>query len=86
MICAARQATIAVGVPGFSITGTPARTAPASFSIIPQTGKLKALTCTATPGRVTHTCWPEKRAVRPSCTCSPSTRYGVSGRPFAKLA
>jgi UTP--glucose-1-phosphate uridylyltransferase len=38
-----------VSVAGLTIAGTPARSAGASFSIIPQTGKLNALMKTATP-------------------------------------
>ena len=41
----------AVWLAGFTIVGRPARNAGASFSSIPQTGKLNALICTATPGR-----------------------------------
>ena len=41
----------AVWLAGFTIVGSPARKAGASFSSMPQTGKLKALICTATPGR-----------------------------------
>jgi hypothetical protein len=40
----------AVWPAGLTIVGSPARNAGASFSSIPQTGKLKALICTATPG------------------------------------
>ena len=47
----ASSVTYAVWLPGLTITGTPASTAGASFSSIPQTGKLKALMNTATPGR-----------------------------------
>ena len=41
----------AVWLAGLTMLGRPARNAGASFSSIPQTGKLKALTWTATPGR-----------------------------------
>ena len=41
----------AVWLAGFTIVGIPARNAGASFSSIPQTGKLNALIWTATPGR-----------------------------------
>ena len=41
----------AVWLAGLTMLGSPARNAGASFSSIPQTGKLNALTCTATPGR-----------------------------------
>ncbi len=47
----ASSVTYAVWLAGLTITGTPASTAGASFSSIPQTGKLKALMKTATPGR-----------------------------------
>ena len=78
-ICAIRCASIALGVPAFSITGTPASSAHAIFSPMPQAGKLKALMCTATPGRGTRMCWPKKRGERVSCRPSPSTRCGVGG-------
>ena len=38
------------GVAGFMSVGMPAMKAGANFSSAPQTGKLKALICTATPG------------------------------------
>ena len=41
----------AVWLAGLTSDGRPATKAGASFSSIPQTGKLKALICTATPGR-----------------------------------
>ena len=41
----------AVWLAGLTMLGSPARKAGASFSSIPHTGKLKALICTATPGR-----------------------------------
>jgi hypothetical protein len=47
----ASSVTYAVWVAGLTIAGTPASTAGASFSSIPQTGKLKASMNTATPGR-----------------------------------
>jgi hypothetical protein len=75
---AMRQATSAVGVPGFSSTGIPASSAQAIFSHWFQAGKLKALTCTAMPGLGTHTCCPEKRGVRPSCVSGPSAKYGLA--------
>ena len=43
-------ATYPVGVAGLTMVGTPAMKAGANFSSMPQTGKLKALICTATPG------------------------------------
>ncbi len=57
-IWAIRQATRAVAVAGLVSTGTPARMLTATFSKVPQAGKLKALMCTATPGRGRRTCWP----------------------------
>ena len=39
-----------MGVAGFTRVGMPARKAGANFSSEPQTGKLNALICTATPG------------------------------------
>ena len=69
----ASSVTYAVWLAGLTIAGTPASTAGASFSSIPQTGKLKALTNTATPRREVWTCWPTKVPPRPSgCGC-PST-------------
>ncbi len=53
-----RWATSAELVAGFVSTGMPASQATAAFSASPQAGKLKALTCTATPVRGTSTCWP----------------------------
>ena len=47
----ASSVTYAVWLAGLTITGTPASTAGASFSSIPQTGKLKASMHTATPRR-----------------------------------
>ncbi|VTP68955.1 Uncharacterised protein [Leclercia adecarboxylata] len=41
--------TCAVAVAGLMIAGIPASQVGASFSSIPQQGKLKALMCTATP-------------------------------------
>ena len=58
-ICIARKATSAVAVAGLDRTGMPARMLQATFSKVPQAGKLNALMCTATPGRGSHTCWPE---------------------------
>ena len=46
----------AVWLAGLTMLGTPAMNAGASFSSIPQTGKLNALICTATPGRDVQTC------------------------------
>ena len=44
----------AVAVAGLFTTGTPASSAVAAFSAKPHAGKLKALTCTATPRRGTR--------------------------------
>jgi hypothetical protein len=46
----------AVWLAGLTMVGSPARNAGASFSSMPQTGKLKALIWTATPGRDVYTC------------------------------
>jgi len=87
IVFAARYATSAVGVPGFSITGTPASSAHAIFSHMPHAGKLNALTCTAAPRRGTSTCWPQKRGVRPSWMPSPSASEAApSGSVFANPA
>ena len=70
---------------GFTMTGMPARSAGAIFSSIPQTGKLKALICTATPRSGTATWRPRKvprresRSTPPSRKTSPS---GISRRPL----
>ncbi len=47
-----RSVRYAVWLAGFTTDGSPARKAGASFSSIPHTGKLNALICTATPGRL----------------------------------
>ncbi len=44
-----RSGDIGSRVAGLTIVGTPASTAGASFSSMPQTGKLNALICNATP-------------------------------------
>ena len=67
----------AVGLAGFTTVGTPARNAGASFSNGPHTGKLNALTCTATPWRGVQMCWPRNVPPRPSGSRAPST-YTVS--------
>ena len=51
-----RSVRYAVWLAGLIRLGTPARKAGASFSSGPQTGKLKALTCTATPRREVMMC------------------------------
>ena len=43
---------------GLTRLGTPARNAGANFSSGPQTGKLNALICTATPRSGVRMCWP----------------------------
>ncbi len=63
----------AVGLAGFTSVGTPARNAGASFSSGPHTGKLNALTWTATPRRGVQTCWPRNVPPLPSGSTSPST-------------
>ena len=68
-----RCATMAELVAGLLTTGIPARSAAAAFSAMPQAGKLKALMWIATPVRLTCTCWPWKRGLRPRVTPSPST-------------
>jgi hypothetical protein len=50
----------------------PARKLGANFSSSPQTGKLKALMCTATPPRGTRMCVPAKPPCLPSGTTGPS--------------
>ena len=63
---------VALLVAGLTINGMPASSAHAAFSANPHTGKLKALTRTATPLRGTSTCCPQKRADWPSLIPSPS--------------
>ena len=77
---------MALAVPALVTTGTPASSAQAIFSPMPHAGKLKALMCTATPGRGVSTCCAQKRAVRPSCTPSPSGSHGVSGSAEPRCA
>ncbi len=63
----------AVWLAGFTRVGTPARKAGASFSSGPQTGKLNALTCTATPRDGVRMCWPTNVPPLPSGSTGPST-------------
>ena len=82
-----RAVRYAVGVAGLTRLGTPAMNAGANFSSGPQTGKLNALTWTATPCREVRTCWPTKVPPRPSGSAAPSGRivsFGSSRR--ARLA
>ena len=53
--------------------GTPAMKAAASFSSIPQTGKLKALIWTSTPLRAVRMCTAENESSRDSGSTAPST-------------
>ena len=78
MISTMRAATSAVDVAGLVTTGMPARRATAAFSPKPHAGKLKALTCTATPRRGTRTWRPTYRGLRESCTASPSEKNFAS--------
>ena len=75
----------AVGLAGFTRLGTPARNAGASFSSGPHTGKLNALTWTATPRNDVQRCWPTNVPPRPSGSSAPSTwtvSLGSSRRPL----
>ena len=63
----------AVGLAGLTTDGTPARNAGPSFSNGPHTGKLNALTCTATPCSGVQMCWPTNVPPRPSGSTGPST-------------
>ena len=63
----------AVGLAGLISDGTPARNAGASFSSGPQTGKLNALICTATPCSGVAMCWPTNVPPLHSGSTSPST-------------
>ncbi len=60
MTRASRSVRNDVTVAGLTIAGIPARNVGASFSSIPQHGKLKALMWTATPSSGTHTWRPRK--------------------------
>ncbi|BBE23864.1 hypothetical protein MN0502_27470 [Arthrobacter sp. MN05-02] len=74
-----------VGVAGFTMVGTPARKAGASFSSMPHTGKLKALICTATPGMRVWMCVPRNEPSLDSTSGGPSTmtcEFGSSRRPL----
>ena len=51
---------------GLDTTGIPASSARAIFSKVPHARKLKALMCTATPGRGSRTCWPTCRSLTTS--------------------
>ena len=62
-----------VTVAGFTIAGTPASSVGASFSIIPQTGKLKALMWTATPSSGTQMWRPTNVPPFDSASSGPST-------------
>ena len=58
MLRAIRSVRYDVTVAGLTIAGIPARKVGASFSSIPQQGKLKALMWTATPSSGTQMCRP----------------------------
>ena len=74
------------GVPGFSITGMPARSAHAAFSAIPHAGKLKALTCTATPcARHAHVLARRSAACGRAATPSPSASKRCVAELLAEL-
>ena len=76
-----------VAVAGLPIQGMPARKVGANFSSKPQTGKLNALMCTATPPRGTSTWVPAKAPVLPSGICGPSChRLPALGSSLAMLA
>ena len=76
----------AVWLAGFTIVGTPARNAGASFSRKPHTGKLKALICTATPRSGVQRCWPAKVPRLPSGSTAPSRTTVSSGSSRSALA
>ena len=60
-------------VAGFTIAGTPANKLTATFSNIPQTGKLKALICIATPRFGVKICVPKNVPFLDNLCVSPST-------------
>src|ERR687895_1718562 len=77
--------TYDVNVAGLTIDGTPASNDVASFSIIPQTGKLNALMCTATPSSGTQMCRPTNVPPFEIASGGPSRKNGSLGnsrRPF----
>ena len=76
----------AVGLAGLISDGTPARNAGASFSSGPQTGKLNALICTATPRSGVQMCWPTKVPPRPSGSTGAVDVDRVVGQLAAALA
>ena len=68
----AASVTYDVWAAGFTRLGIPAMNAGPNFSSIPQTGKLNALICTITPGRLVNTCCPTNVPPLPSGIGSPS--------------
>ena len=74
-----RAVRYAVWVAGLTRLGTPAMKAGANFSSGPQTGKLNALICTATPRSGVRMCWPTKAPPRPSGSTAPSARMTSFG-------
>ena len=64
---------------GFTIAGTPASSAGASFSSMPHTGKLKALMCTAAPDSGTQMCWPTKLPPLERASTPPSRKMRLLG-------
>ena len=70
---------------GLAMLGTPARKAGANFSSMPHTGKLKALICTATPGREVKRCAPRNVPSAERTSGGPSSAmaaFGSSRRPL----
>ncbi|GAA3353829.1 hypothetical protein GCM10020366_08480 [Saccharopolyspora gregorii] len=68
-----RAVRYAVWLAGLTRLGTPARNAGANFSSGPQTGKLKALICTATPRSGVAMCWARNVPPLLSGSTAPST-------------
>ena len=76
-----------VAVAGLPMQGMPARKLGANFSSRPQTGKLKALMCTATPPRGTRMCVPPNVPFLPRFSAGPSwIRLPLGSSPAPTLA
>ena len=74
-----------MAVAGLAMQGMPARKLGANFSSSPQTGKLKALMCTATPPRGTRMWVPAKPPFLPSAMAGPSCSRLPEGSSVLRL-